>query len=84
LKVTHNDLEREGVLIHLARTKILAGMFDQAQATLDTITNAAYTDLKRRLERSLEFHKNPPPEDEPDISTNPAASTNTNAPATGK
>lgn len=73
LKITHNDLEREGVLIHLARTKISAGMFDEAQVTLDTVTNAAYADLKRRLERSLEDHKNPPSEDPDETSTNAPA-----------
>jgi tetratricopeptide (TPR) repeat protein len=62
LKITHTDLEREGVMIHLARTKILAGMFDAAQAELNAITNPAYADLKRRLEKSLDYHKNPPKE----------------------
>ena len=75
LKIAHNDLEREGVLIHLARIKISAGMFDEAQATLDTITNAAYADLKRRLERSLADHKNPPPEDTSENSTNHSSAT---------
>lgn len=82
LKIAHNDLEREGVLVHLARIKIAAGMFDEAQATLNSITNAALTDMKRRLERSLKDHQNPPPENAPQTPANPAASTN--APATGK
>jgi tetratricopeptide (TPR) repeat protein len=70
LKVTHNSIEREGVLIHLARTKISAGQFDEAQAIIGSVTNAVYGELKRRLQRSLEDHKNPPPEDASDISTN--------------
>lgn len=70
LKITHNDLEREGVLVHLARTKIIAGRYDDAQATLNCITNTALLDMKRRLERSLADHQNPPPEDAPEISTN--------------
>jgi tetratricopeptide (TPR) repeat protein len=70
LSVAHNDLEREGVLVHLARTKILAGRFDEAQSTLNSITNAALADVRRTLQRSLEDHKNPPPEDEPTVSTN--------------
>jgi tetratricopeptide (TPR) repeat protein len=91
LKTTRNDVEREGVLIHLARVKIAAGMFDDAQATLDVVTNEMYADLKQRLIRSLADHKNPPPEDEPGISTNspsavaPSTVAATNAlPASGK
>lgn len=89
LKVAHTDLEREGVMVHLARTKILAGMFDQAQAQLDAITNTAYADIKRTLERSLAWHKNPTPEDEATnnvkASESPTASTAaTNTPPAGK
>ncbi len=53
LNIAHNDFEREGVLIHLARVKIAAGRFAEAQAQLDAVTNAAYADLKQRLERNL-------------------------------
>lgn len=57
LATTHTDLEREGVYIHLARVKILAGRFTEAQGQLDEITNAAYAALKTRLERSLAQHE---------------------------
>ena len=70
LNVAHTDAERQGVEIHLARVKIAAGFYDQAQATLDTITNAAFADLKKRLERSLRDHKNPPPDSLEENSTN--------------
>jgi len=60
LNICQDENEREGVLIHLARTKIAAGFYDEAQAHLDTVTNRAFGDLKRRLERSLADHKNPP------------------------
>lgn len=70
LKIAHNSIEREGVLIHLARVKISAGRFDEAQTIINSVTNAVYGDLKHRLQRSLEDHKNPPPEDAPDVSTN--------------
>jgi cytochrome c-type biogenesis protein CcmH/NrfG len=59
LNLTHNDDEREGILVHLTRIKIAAGYFDEAQAQLDMITNPAYADLKKRLERSLKEHKYP-------------------------
>jgi tetratricopeptide (TPR) repeat protein len=57
LKLCKDDNEREGVLIHLARVKISVGLYDEAQAHLHTITNAAFVDLRKRLERSLADHK---------------------------
>jgi tetratricopeptide (TPR) repeat protein len=60
LNICKDENEREGVLLHLARVKVAAGFYDQAQAHLDSITNPAYADLKNRLERSLNDHKNPP------------------------
>jgi len=60
--VARDDNEREGVMIHLARVKIAAGFYDQAQAQLDAITNAAFADMRARLERSLADHRHPPPD----------------------
>lgn len=57
LNVAQTEGEREGVELHLARVKIAAGLFDQAQRHLDTVTNAAYADMRRRLERSLNDHQ---------------------------
>ncbi len=73
LNISRDDNEREGVMIHLARVKIAAGLYDQAQGTLNAITNPAYADLKKRLQRSLEDHKNPPPEPGPEAVTNSAS-----------
>jgi tetratricopeptide (TPR) repeat protein len=53
LKTAHDDTEREGVFIHLARVKIAAGRFNEARAQLAAVTNSVYADLKKRLERSL-------------------------------
>jgi tetratricopeptide (TPR) repeat protein len=53
LKVAHNETEREGVYIHLARIKISIGHFDEASAQLDAVTNASLADMKKRLERNL-------------------------------
>jgi cytochrome c-type biogenesis protein CcmH/NrfG len=53
LNLCKDDNEREGILIHLARVKIAAGMFDQAQSSLESVTNAAFADMKKRLERNL-------------------------------
>ncbi len=53
LQVAHNDVEREGVYIHLARIKMLAGRYAEARAQLDAVTNATYADLKQTLERAI-------------------------------
>jgi len=60
LALCKDDNEREGVLVHLARTKIAASRFGEAQAHLEAITNAAFADLRKRLERSLIEHKERP------------------------
>src|SRR5665213_926302 len=70
LHITKDDNEREGVLIHLARVQIASGFFDQAQAHLDAVTNAAFAGLKARLERRMAELKNPPTNSIPEISTN--------------
>jgi len=81
LDISKDENEREGVLTHLARTKIVAGMFDDAQADLDAVTNRAFTELKKRLERSLHDHKYPETNAVPEISTNTVPSTNAAPPA---
>jgi tetratricopeptide (TPR) repeat protein len=53
LSLCKDDNEREGVFIHLARVKIAAGRFDEAQAQLAAVTNAAFGDMRNRLERNL-------------------------------
>ena len=75
LQIAHDDNEREGVYIHLARIKIAAGFFASAQAQLDAVTNAAFAGLKDRLEHSLEQHEHP---------TTNSAIVSTNAPASEK
>ncbi len=54
LKIAHDDIEREGVYIHLARFKLNAGRFDEARRDLNVVTNEMYAELKRRVTRSLE------------------------------
>jgi tetratricopeptide (TPR) repeat protein len=53
LHTAHNEAEREGVYIHLARIKIVAGRFAEARAQLDAVTNSIYAGLKDRGERNL-------------------------------
>ena len=73
LQIAHDDNEREGVYIHLARIKLGAGRFAEAQAQLELVTNAAFADLKNRIERNLAERENPPT-NAVNISTNAAAS----------
>jgi len=67
LQIARDDNEREGVLIHLARIKIAAGFFAEAKAHLDDVTNAAFADIKNRLERNLAGRENPPANNAPEI-----------------
>ena len=53
LAIAKDDNEREGVYIHLARIKITVGRYAEAQAQLDAITNSAYADMRKRLQRNL-------------------------------
>ena len=53
LKIAHDDVEREGVYIHLARIHLKLGDYDQARANLDVVTNANYAAFRERLTRNL-------------------------------
>jgi len=57
LKIAQGEDERQAVYIHLARIEIAAGMYDEAQAHLDAVTNANLQDLKDRLERAMANRK---------------------------
>lgn len=58
LNIAHDDVEREGVYIHLARIKLAAGRYAEASAQLNAVTNPMYADLKNRLERNLAQREN--------------------------
>ena len=53
LNICKDENEREGVLIHLARVKIAAGRFDEAQAHLEAVTNAVFADMRKHLEHNV-------------------------------
>jgi tetratricopeptide (TPR) repeat protein len=59
LQIARDEVEREGVYIHLARIKISIGQFDEARAQLDAVTNADLADMKKRLERNLNEREHP-------------------------
>ena len=54
LRIAHDEVEREGVYLHFARIKLLAGRLAEVQAHLNAITNETYATLKQRLSRNLE------------------------------
>jgi tetratricopeptide (TPR) repeat protein len=72
LEIASDDVEREGVYIHLARVKIAAGRYAEAQAQLDEITNSAYDALKKRLQRNLLAKENPTTNSPADLTYPPA------------
>jgi hypothetical protein len=57
LHIAHDDIEREGVYIHLARIKMLAGRYAEARQQLDAVTNTMYSGLKDTLERAITGHQ---------------------------
>jgi tetratricopeptide (TPR) repeat protein len=74
LQIAHDDNERQGVYLHLARIKMSVGRFAEARAHLDDVTNAAFASLKHRLESSLAEREN--------TATNPVATgISTNVPS---
>ena len=54
LSIAHDEIEREGVYLHLARFKLNAGMFAEAHAHLNDVTNENFAELKNRLAHNLE------------------------------
>ena len=76
LKVAGDDIERQGVYLHLARLELGAGQFDVAWQHLHSVTNSMYDTLKSRLVRNLEQKQkaatNAPPAS-PDAKPEPAS-----------
>src|SRR5260370_27081594 len=52
LSIANDEIEREGVYLHFARIKLHAQRFAEARDQLNAVTNAMYTDLKKRLQRT--------------------------------
>lgn len=59
LSIARDEIEREGVYIHLARIKLAAGRYDESHAHLNAVTNEMYTDLKKRISRNLAEREHP-------------------------
>lgn len=59
LTLARDDVDREGVYIHLARINMLAGRYAISQKFLDAVTNNMYDLLKGRLVRNLNEREHP-------------------------
>jgi tetratricopeptide (TPR) repeat protein len=70
LNIARDDVEREGVYLHLARIKTSIGQYDESRSLLDGVTNGALIDMKKRLQRSLHDHQFPPTNSVPENATN--------------
>jgi tetratricopeptide (TPR) repeat protein len=53
LQIAHNDVEREGVYIHLARIQMLAGHYSEARQQLEVVTNSTYAHLKQVVTHAI-------------------------------
>lgn len=59
LGLAHDEIEREGIFLHLARVKLADKRFAEVHAHLDDVTNAMYADLKKHLAASLDAQEHP-------------------------
>lgn len=53
LKIAHDDQERQGAYIHMARINIQLHRYDDARRNLDMVNLPTYDELKKRLTRNL-------------------------------
>jgi tetratricopeptide (TPR) repeat protein len=53
LPLARDQIEKEGVFIHLARIETKLGDFAEAQKHLNSVTNEMYTNIKKTLTRNL-------------------------------
>jgi tetratricopeptide (TPR) repeat protein len=54
LKIAHDEVEREGVHIHLARFQLALNHFDEARHDLEAVTNKMYATLKSKVASNLD------------------------------
>ena len=54
LKLARDEIERQGVYVHLARFQITAGQFEAARQQLSSVTNLMFETTKKNLARKLQ------------------------------
>jgi hypothetical protein len=52
-KIARDDIEREGVQLHFARVKSMAGRHAEARGHFESVTNSFYDDLKARVAKGM-------------------------------
>ena len=52
--LARDDIERQGIVVHLARCEMHIGKFDEAAKHLTSLTNSMYTDMRQKLQKRLE------------------------------
>jgi tetratricopeptide (TPR) repeat protein len=57
LAIAKNDIEKQGIYLHLARVELNSGRFDDAEKHLALVKDPAMDDLKKRLIRNLNQKK---------------------------
>jgi tetratricopeptide (TPR) repeat protein len=57
LTLAKNDVEKQGIYLHLARVELNSGKFEQAQKNLDQVTIADMQELKAKLQKNLDKKK---------------------------
>jgi len=57
--IARDDIEREGVHLHFARVKSMAGRHTEAHAHLRAVTNSLYDVLKARVEKGMAHREDP-------------------------
>ena len=53
LKLAGDDLQREGVYIHLARHEMTVNQFAEARKHIDSVTNQNYAEIRQKLLKNL-------------------------------
>lgn len=72
LALASDSLQREGVLIHLARNKFIAGRYTDARADLTHVTNEVYQAIRRRILRNIDDREGGHPPGAQEDSESPA------------
>jgi len=57
LALAQDDLQRQGVMIHLARNRFLSRRYDEAAADLVPVTHEALQNIKNRIQRNIDAER---------------------------
>jgi tetratricopeptide (TPR) repeat protein len=72
LSKARDEMERQGVQLHLARFKLNAGKFDEARTHLSLVKDAQYDEIKGRVQTTLERKEKEAKDGKPAETSEPA------------